>query len=301
MLRGKSVDFAPMIWLLAAVLAAAPVDSLAPLHPGLAQAGRTLDLVVRPEPAGCRLLLSDAETDAPLVGLHPILHRFGAAGSPDVEVPVTAGTQDGHYLFECAPAGGALVVEVARGDARELFAVTVPPVEVAVAELLSPPKAKVPLLMLLAAAAILLLAGRRLAKVLAVILWLGVAGDAAAHGADEAGPPVPAGSEIKVSQEIQFALELRTATVKVATFLPGASGATAGARTYPAVAPSAVVERDGKKLVFVRLQPELFVGREVTLGWTNGDRVAVISGLNPGDRAVVSGGAFLRNGGASRP
>ena len=119
-----------------------------------------------------------------------------------------------------------------------------------------------------------------------------------AHGADEAGLPIAPGSELGLGQEIQFALGLRTARVTVASFQPPPELSGAAPRSSPAVPRSAVVERDGKKLVFVRLAPERFVAREVTLGWSSGGQVAVEAGLQPGELAVVAGGAFLRNGGA---
>jgi cobalt-zinc-cadmium efflux system membrane fusion protein len=71
------------------------------------------------------------------------------------------------------------------------------------------------------------------------------------------------------------------------------------ARQYPAVPRGAIVERNGKKLILVRLSPERFVAREATLGWTAGDWVAVERGANPGEKVVIQGAAFLRNGGAT--
>ena len=53
---------------------------------------------------------------------------------------------------------------------------------------------------------------------------------------------------------------------------------------------SAVLEKDGRKLVFVHTAPERFTVREVTLGTSLGVRVAVTGDLAPGDRVVVSGG-----------
>ena len=182
----------------------------------------------------------------------------------------------------------------------EVFAFSAPVVPMAAAVILAKPKPW-PLVIALVVLALILLVIRRAARPVAVAVMLCVTAHASAHSVDEAAVPVAPGTEIHVAQEIQFALGLRTASVVVGTFAPS-DGAPAGAsRQYPAVPSSAVVERDGKKLVFVRLQPELFVGREVTLGWTNGEQVAVISGLNPTEHAVVSGGAFLRNGGAAQP
>lgn len=56
------------------------------------------------------------------------------------------------------------------------------------------------------------------------------------------------------------------------------------------VARTAVFEKDGRKLVFVHTAPEQFTAREVTLGASLGDRVAVEGDLHPGDRIVTAGG-----------
>lgn len=53
---------------------------------------------------------------------------------------------------------------------------------------------------------------------------------------------------------------------------------------------SAVLEKDGRKLVFVHTAPERFTAREVILGTSLGARVAVTGDLNPGDRVVTVGG-----------
>jgi len=136
-----------------------------------------------------------------------------------------------------------------------------------------------------------------LGGVLAFTLLRG--GDARAHGPGGDVAPEPPGSQLYLAQEMQFALGLRTALVELKRFT--ADDPALAARQYPAVPRGAVVERDGKKLIMVRLAPERFVAREVTLGWADGDWVAVERGVNPGDRIVVEGAAFLRNGGAVAP
>jgi len=283
---------------LALLLGAAPHDGLAPLQPGIAQAGTRFDLVLRPDPQGCRLLLSDAETDAPVDNAKLDLNLYGKAGSTPVKAPASAGRFEGHYLAACPPAGEALVVDAARGDQADLFTFTMPPPGPVPVQ--HPKTAGVPFA---AAAALLLtalMARRKAARGMIAATVLLCAGDAAAHGADEAGLPVAPGTELSLGQEIQFALGLRTARVTVASFAPPASLTAAAARTSPSVSRSAVVERDGKKLVFVRIAPERFVARELALGWSSGGSVAIEGGLQPGDLAVVAGAAFLRNGGAVR-
>jgi hypothetical protein len=243
------------------------------------------------------LLLSDAESDAPVTGAKLGLQHFGKAGTKPVDEAATPGRFEGHYLIGSPAAGEALVVNAAGASGVDLFTFTMPAAPPAAPR---PPKtASIPI-----AASIALLLGawllrRRAWQPLLLALVLATAGDAAAHGADEAGLPIAPGSELGLGQEIQFALGLRTARVTVASFQPPLELSSAAPRSSPAVPRSAVVERDGKKLVFVRLAPERFVAREVTLGWSSGPLVAVEAGLQPGDLAVIAGAAFLRNGGAA--
>lgn len=52
---------------------------------------------------------------------------------------------------------------------------------------------------------------------------------------------------------------------------------------------SAVVEAGGKRLVYVHTRPEAFVAREVSIAQTDGEDVAVRSGVAEGERVVVIG------------
>src|SRR5918992_2073246 len=56
----------------------------------------------------------------------------------------------------------------------------------------------------------------------------------------------------------------------------------------------AVLDNEGKKIVYVLLSGEEFQRREVTLGDEYGDKVAVLSGLNRGERVVTQGAYQLR-------
>ena len=56
---------------------------------------------------------------------------------------------------------------------------------------------------------------------------------------------------------------------------------------------AAVVEAGGKRLVYVHTQPETFVAREVSIEQTDGEDVAVKSGVAEGERVVVIGGYQL--------
>jgi multidrug efflux pump subunit AcrA (membrane-fusion protein) len=57
---------------------------------------------------------------------------------------------------------------------------------------------------------------------------------------------------------------------------------------------SAVLDNEGKKIVYVLLSGEEFQRREVTLGDAYGDKVAVLTGLNKGERVVTQGAYQIR-------
>ena len=56
----------------------------------------------------------------------------------------------------------------------------------------------------------------------------------------------------------------------------------------------AVLENEGKKIVYVLLSGEEFQRREVTIGDEYGNKVAVLSGLQPGERVVTQGAYQIR-------
>src|SRR5215204_1000815 len=56
----------------------------------------------------------------------------------------------------------------------------------------------------------------------------------------------------------------------------------------------AVLDNEGKKIVYVLLSGEEFQRREVTVGDEYGSRVAILSGLNPGERVVTQGALQLK-------
>jgi multidrug efflux pump subunit AcrA (membrane-fusion protein) len=62
-----------------------------------------------------------------------------------------------------------------------------------------------------------------------------------------------------------------------------------------AVNPAALVERDGKKFVFV-VKEDAVVLTPVVIGERMGDMVEVREGVKPGDKVVVSPPAKLKNG-----
>jgi cobalt-zinc-cadmium efflux system membrane fusion protein len=65
-------------------------------------------------------------------------------------------------------------------------------------------------------------------------------------------------------------------------------------RTLPVVPPGAVIQGEGRAIVYLERAPGVFLEREVELGPRNGDRMPVLSGLKPGDRIVVDGAMLLR-------
>jgi multidrug efflux pump subunit AcrA (membrane-fusion protein) len=67
------------------------------------------------------------------------------------------------------------------------------------------------------------------------------------------------------------------------------------AKTVPVVPVSAVVQEYGKPVVFVEQTAGRYQRREVTLGNRAGDHVAVLAGVNAGERVVVDGGVLLKD------
>src|SRR6476646_4008478 len=67
---------------------------------------------------------------------------------------------------------------------------------------------------------------------------------------------------------------------------------TAGRRTAISVPLSAVLDDDGKSVVFIA-DGNNYTKREVTLGLKSEDRVEIVQGLNPGDKVVTKGNYLL--------
>lgn len=65
-------------------------------------------------------------------------------------------------------------------------------------------------------------------------------------------------------------------------------------RPAPCVPPSAVVQIQGKSVVFVENGPGQYQRREVTLGERMGELVPVLEGLRAGERVVVDGALLLK-------
>ncbi len=288
-----------------ALLLFAATGGLTPIGLGHAASGTRVDLVVRTPPApaagrpvALRVLLSDAATDAPVDA--PIRLRFyGPLGAQPVEVATVPGALPGYGLATASfpRAGRWALAALARGEwlADNGFDLAAP----------APPagRGRFSRRAGLAAAALLLLlallALRRRPAVAVALLALALPGGAVAHQMLEPKAAAIPGARVYVPQEIQFALGIRTAPAMVRSFAPP-PGSDEAPRQFLAVPENARVDREGRKLVFVRTAPEWFVAREPKLGWEDGGFVAVVNGVAPDEKVVVAGAAFLRNGGAAQ-
>jgi len=101
-------------------------------------------------------------------------------------------------------------------------------------------------------------------------------------------------------------LDPQTRTVKVYVELPnpgarfrpdmfGTLRHVASRRRAPVVPLASVVQQYGRAVVFVERAIARFERREVVLGAREGDRVAVLSGVTPGERVVVDGAILLKD------
>lgn len=57
---------------------------------------------------------------------------------------------------------------------------------------------------------------------------------------------------------------------------------------------ASLYEQQGQKFIFIRLDEDCYEKRPVTLGGNNGERVEILSGLNPGETVVTKGVTFVR-------
>jgi multidrug efflux pump subunit AcrA (membrane-fusion protein) len=63
---------------------------------------------------------------------------------------------------------------------------------------------------------------------------------------------------------------------------------TGVSRTGVLVPVAAVLDDDGRSLLYVQVEGELFEARRVTLGGRTGDRVLVLEGVRAGERVVTA-------------
>jgi cobalt-zinc-cadmium efflux system membrane fusion protein len=57
----------------------------------------------------------------------------------------------------------------------------------------------------------------------------------------------------------------------------------------------AIQQHENKRFVFIHVEGDEFVRRDVTTGRASGDMIEIMSGLNEGDKIVVQGGFFLKS------
>jgi cobalt-zinc-cadmium efflux system membrane fusion protein len=99
-------------------------------------------------------------------------------------------------------------------------------------------------------------------------------------------------------------LDPETRTLKVHVELPNPDGRlrpdmfatvrhSGKDRTLPVVPADAVVQQYGRSFVFRERQPGQFERREVTVGPRANDSVALLAGIEPGERVVVAGAVLL--------
>ncbi len=62
----------------------------------------------------------------------------------------------------------------------------------------------------------------------------------------------------------------------------------------PVVPPGAVIQTDGRSVVYVETTPGRFVPRDVTVGAPAGDMVRILKGLTEGERVVVDGTMLMK-------
>jgi cobalt-zinc-cadmium efflux system membrane fusion protein len=97
----------------------------------------------------------------------------------------------------------------------------------------------------------------------------------------------------------------QTRTIKVRAFLPNPQGrfrpdmfasirAEQGSVDLPVIPRAAVLESEGKTTVFIERAKGDYEQVPVKLAWQSEDRVSIASGVQAGDRVVVSGGMLLR-------
>jgi Cu(I)/Ag(I) efflux system membrane fusion protein len=96
--------------------------------------------------------------------------------------------------------------------------------------------------------------------------------------------------------------ETRSARVRIALPNPGGRlkpGMFADARLEIPAAPAllvprgAVVDTGTRRVVWVEIRPNTFVARDVKTGAASADRIAVLEGLEEGDRVVVAANFFV--------
>lgn len=98
--------------------------------------------------------------------------------------------------------------------------------------------------------------------------------------------------------KVLFEVNNSDGLLKLGMFARVQIGTGAAATERVAVPDAAVLDVDGRRVIYVHVAPEEFEAREVELGRRDGARVEVLTGVSAGERVVVVGAYSLR--GAAR-
>lgn len=94
--------------------------------------------------------------------------------------------------------------------------------------------------------------------------------------------------------KVIFSLDNSAGLLKLGMFARVQIGA-GEAESVVAVPEAAVLDIDGRRIVYVHTGPEEFEAREIAVGTRDGEAVEVVRGLEAGERVVVVGAYTLRN------
>lgn len=94
--------------------------------------------------------------------------------------------------------------------------------------------------------------------------------------------------------KVIFSLDNNAGLLKLGMFARVQIGA-GEAEPVVAVPEAAVLDIDGRRVVYVHTGPEEFEAREIAVGTRDGEALEVVRGLEPGERVVVVGAYTLRN------
>jgi mono/diheme cytochrome c family protein len=133
---------------------------------------------------------------------------------------------------------------------------------------------------------LLLLAGfairrRKPITAMLVLALLGAPAGTFAHGDDSHGQQAQAGEPLTLDKPTQFQLEIRTRKP--------AQSLSAEGKTLAVIPAQAVMDLSGQPVVFVRLGPETFEARRVTVAGTQNGLVLLSDGIVASDLVVVQG------------
>ena len=106
-------------------------------------------------------------------------------------------------------------------------------------------------------------------------------------------------------KRISDVVDAQTRTIKVRAELSNPEGQfrpemfaqirlNQGTRKLPILPKAAVLQQEGRNMVYVERARGQFQEVPVTIGWQGADRVGIASGISPGDRVVVDGAMLLK-------